>query len=98
MNLLVFILQSNRLHGGLGPRLELEEEIHHSKENTRGSVGSMEEKLEVQDAKIKKPRRRWRRRSTALVTALGMAEHRRGVAVHRPMNSTPNDRVSMAND
>jgi hypothetical protein len=40
---------------GLGPSLEHEENDQHSMEDIRGSVGSMKEKQEVQDAKMSKP-------------------------------------------
>jgi hypothetical protein len=43
---------------GLGRRLEREDYVQHSKEDTRGCVDNLEVKLRVQDAKIKKPRRR----------------------------------------
>jgi hypothetical protein len=35
------------LYGGLGPRVELEEKVQHSKEDNRGSVESIEGKQEV---------------------------------------------------
>ena len=40
---------------GLGPSLEREEIDQHSKEDIGGGVDSMEDKQEVQDAKISKP-------------------------------------------
>ena len=43
---------------GLGPSLEHEENVQHSKQDIGGSVDSLEVKQGVQDTKMTKPRRR----------------------------------------
>ena len=43
------------MHGRLGPRAELEEYGKHSRQDTRGCIGNIGVKIQVQDAKKLQP-------------------------------------------
>ena len=55
----------------IGPRLEHKEYDQHSKEDARGCVINLEVRLGVQDAKMKKPRRRITKKRTKCKAAAG---------------------------